>query len=106
MFLRAWNSMNSQQQKKKKMLHVEQIKSLNKNQQYVYLQAPKKSQHKYIPISTFVCYLVTWTTHNRILNPEVTLKFSHELSTQDREVLRPPWATVDGFHIVFIIKVT
>lgn len=39
------------------------------------------------------------------LKPEVTLKCSHELSSQDREVLDPPRATVDGPQVVFISKV-
>lgn len=42
-----------------------------------------------------------------IIKPEVTLTFSHELSSQDREVLGPPpKATVDGLQVVFITKVT
>lgn len=55
-----------------------------------------------------VCHLGTWTIQTIILNLEVNLRLSNELSSQDREVLRPPPppARVDEFHIVFTAKVT
>jgi hypothetical protein len=42
------------------------------------------------PFNSVACYLVTLSIQNMILKPEVTLNFSHELSSQDREVLGQP----------------
>lgn len=56
----------------------------------IYISKPFKRWDRNATIYSFVCYGVNLSIQNMIIKPEVTLTFSHELSSLDREVLGPP----------------
>lgn len=56
----------------------------------IYISKPFRRWDRIASIYSFACYWENFSIQNMIIKPEVTCTFSHELSSQDREVLGPP----------------